>query len=164
LPQASPKPRRRLRSRIRRWGPSWSAWRRRSSSRRCSLLFKRVHCHPPQSIACQGCNTHSLASYGEGRGLTPWHSAFGGRAWLPAAPARDQGPSGLPRRSCGRLTSAVAVSGWVRASGKGPFREALRSAATEHLTSGSNRRRSLRAVNGYGATPTGDGERVFITV
>jgi hypothetical protein len=33
-----------LRSRTRRLGPSWSAWQRRSSSRRRSLLFKRVHC------------------------------------------------------------------------------------------------------------------------
>jgi hypothetical protein len=33
------------------------------------------------------------------------HSAFW-RAWLPAAPARDQGPSGRRRRPCRRLTSA----------------------------------------------------------
>jgi aryl-alcohol dehydrogenase-like predicted oxidoreductase len=46
-------------------GPSWSAWRRRTSSRMRSLLFKRIHCHPGHSSACQACNTRSLASYGD---------------------------------------------------------------------------------------------------
>ena len=28
-------------------------------------LFKKVRCHPPHSVACQGCYTHSLASRGD---------------------------------------------------------------------------------------------------
>jgi hypothetical protein len=50
------KPPRGLRSRIRRWGPSWSAWQRHGSSRKRSLLSKRAPCHPPRSTASQGCN------------------------------------------------------------------------------------------------------------
>jgi hypothetical protein len=42
-----------------------------------SLLCKRVPCLPPRSIASQGCNRPSLASYGEGRCL-PLHSGFAG--------------------------------------------------------------------------------------
>ena len=32
-----------------------------------SLLFKKVSCYPPHSVACQGCYTHSLASRGDPR-------------------------------------------------------------------------------------------------
>jgi aryl-alcohol dehydrogenase-like predicted oxidoreductase len=64
-PQASPRPRRAFRCRIRRWARSWSAWRRRSSSRTRSPRWKRARCRRRRSGAWPSCGTASPASRAE---------------------------------------------------------------------------------------------------
>src|SRR6266478_8608641 len=55
----------RLRSRIRRWARSWSAWQRRDNSRMRSPRFEKARCREPRSSACRRCSRRSPGSHVE---------------------------------------------------------------------------------------------------
>ncbi len=55
----------RLRSRIRRWARSWSAWQRRDNSRMRSPRFEKARCGEPRSSACRRCSRRSPGSHVE---------------------------------------------------------------------------------------------------